>query len=337
MNIVFLIGNGFDLNLGLRTRFTDFYDYYGKMRADDKRQHIQTFLDKIKSSGEDWSDFETSFGKYAQYFSRENYEDYLEVWADVLLLLTKYINLQQKNAIPADLRPNFDTCRCLMFPEKFLARGARSPFEKLRAHTGAIANIDVINFNYTSTFEKLYDWHGAAETLSDGLNHATLNSVTHIHGTTRELMILGVDNPAQIAETGNISEIARVRNRLIKPVANKNSQTLRDEDCAKLIANANIICIFGMSLGVTDQTWWHLVGERLQSPDAMAIIFSRNKDIPANLGYLSIELQEAKISEFLNVANIAANQAPELTHKIGVAFNSGMFSGFTNITSYRTF
>ena len=28
MNITYLIGNGFDLNLGLRTRYTDFYDYY---------------------------------------------------------------------------------------------------------------------------------------------------------------------------------------------------------------------------------------------------------------------------------------------------------------------
>ena len=28
MNIVFLIGNGFDLNLGLKTRYRNFYDYY---------------------------------------------------------------------------------------------------------------------------------------------------------------------------------------------------------------------------------------------------------------------------------------------------------------------
>ncbi len=28
MNITFLIGNGFDLNLGLKTRYTDFYKYY---------------------------------------------------------------------------------------------------------------------------------------------------------------------------------------------------------------------------------------------------------------------------------------------------------------------
>ena len=28
MNITFLIGNGFDINLGLKTRYTNFYPYY---------------------------------------------------------------------------------------------------------------------------------------------------------------------------------------------------------------------------------------------------------------------------------------------------------------------
>lgn len=28
MNITFLIGNGFDINLGLKTRYVDFYDFY---------------------------------------------------------------------------------------------------------------------------------------------------------------------------------------------------------------------------------------------------------------------------------------------------------------------
>ena len=28
MEIAYLIGNGFDLNLGLKTRYDDFYDYY---------------------------------------------------------------------------------------------------------------------------------------------------------------------------------------------------------------------------------------------------------------------------------------------------------------------
>lgn len=336
MNIVFLIGNGFDLNLGLRTRFTDFYNYYGKMRTDDKRLCIQTFLDKIKDSGEDWSDFETSFGKYAQYFSRENYEDYLEVWADVHSLLSKYIDLQQHGIVSAGFRPSLDAFRYLMFPDQFLPRGARGPFDELRARIGLTINIDVINFNYTTTFERLYGWRGTTAGISDGKNYASLSSVAHIHGTTQNNMILGVDNPSQIICPDNIGDLDKVKHRLIKPIANKNSQTLRDEDCAKRIANANIICIFGMSLGATDLTWWHLVGERLQSPDAMAIIFSRNKSVPTNLEYLAVESREAKVNEFLSVAGISTDQTSSLASKISVAFNSKMFSDFTSIALHHS-
>ncbi len=328
-----MIGNGFDLNLGLRTKFTDFYEYYGTMRTNDERPYVRNFLDKIKNNNKAWSDFEVSFGKYAQNFSDKNYEDYLSLWMDILLELGKYINSQQKNVMSSNSRPDNDAIHYLMSPDFFLARGARAPFDKLRARIGGPTNIDVINFNYTSTFERLYNWRGTIETISSNHSHAFLNSITHIHGTTQEHMILGVDNPSQIVCCDNIGRHERVKHRLIKPIANKNSMTLRDEDCAKRIANANIICIFGMSLGKTDQTWWQLVAERLRSPDARVIIFSRNKNIPANLGYLAGELQYAKAKEFLDVAGIDADQVSMLMDRISVSLNSGMFSHFTNISS----
>lgn len=57
MNIVFLIGNGFDLNLGLNTRYSDFYEYYKNQRAKDERPYIRSFLNDL-ASNEDWSDFD---------------------------------------------------------------------------------------------------------------------------------------------------------------------------------------------------------------------------------------------------------------------------------------
>jgi len=35
MNIVFIIGNGFDLNLGLKTKYTDVYKDYCKTSTSD--------------------------------------------------------------------------------------------------------------------------------------------------------------------------------------------------------------------------------------------------------------------------------------------------------------
>ena len=41
MNITFLIGNGFDLNLGLKTTYHNFLDYYYLKIIDDDNDNIK--------------------------------------------------------------------------------------------------------------------------------------------------------------------------------------------------------------------------------------------------------------------------------------------------------
>lgn len=47
MNTVFLIGNGFDLNLGMRTKYEHFYEYYLSNQGDEDSVHIRKLKDKI--------------------------------------------------------------------------------------------------------------------------------------------------------------------------------------------------------------------------------------------------------------------------------------------------
>ena len=54
MNIVHIIGNGFDLNLDLKTSYKDFYDYYIKINS--KNEIIELLKREIKSNSENWSD-----------------------------------------------------------------------------------------------------------------------------------------------------------------------------------------------------------------------------------------------------------------------------------------
>lgn len=64
MRITFLIGNGFDLNLGLKTRYTDFYPYYCDMPSHRHRQ-IARFRELLKQTGSHplWADFEKALGE----------------------------------------------------------------------------------------------------------------------------------------------------------------------------------------------------------------------------------------------------------------------------------
>ncbi len=36
MNILYILGNGFDINLGLKTRYSDFYKYYIGIESKDE-------------------------------------------------------------------------------------------------------------------------------------------------------------------------------------------------------------------------------------------------------------------------------------------------------------
>ena len=71
MNITFLIGNGFDLNLGLDTRYTDFLAEYLQDNSQDNEE-IKSFKADIRkqqcgnsdTSENLWANAELAFGRY---------------------------------------------------------------------------------------------------------------------------------------------------------------------------------------------------------------------------------------------------------------------------------
>ncbi|EMG27701.1 AbiH family protein [Listeria fleischmannii] len=61
MNITFLIGNGFDIEIGLKTKFSDFY----KQLRDEKRKRNHIYKE-ITENPDKWSDFEVALGNYTK-------------------------------------------------------------------------------------------------------------------------------------------------------------------------------------------------------------------------------------------------------------------------------
>ena len=56
MNILYLIGNGFDLSLGMKTRYEDFYEYYCKLVETEQNADVIALKKTIKEGKEDWKD-----------------------------------------------------------------------------------------------------------------------------------------------------------------------------------------------------------------------------------------------------------------------------------------
>ena len=59
--VLFIIGNGFDISHGIKSRYADFHDYL----VDNKKGSLLNFLDNFfNNSGKLWSDLENTLGEY---------------------------------------------------------------------------------------------------------------------------------------------------------------------------------------------------------------------------------------------------------------------------------
>ena len=82
MNVVYLIGNGFDIKLGLKTRYPDFYSYYFKSpNSNLKIESFKKTLQQDTKNSELWSDLELDFGEYLSNLSSS--EDFDDLFFDI--------------------------------------------------------------------------------------------------------------------------------------------------------------------------------------------------------------------------------------------------------------
>ena len=92
MDVTFLIGNGFDLGIGLKTGYKDFYDVYCQSKSSDSEM-LQHFKSDILKEPETWADFESAFGEYA---SRcKDAEDYMQLFEDFIRQFSIYLENEE--------------------------------------------------------------------------------------------------------------------------------------------------------------------------------------------------------------------------------------------------
>ena len=104
MSKVYLFGNGFDLNLELKSRYSDYANSKYWPFKKEKTSRLGDFLNH-KLDIETWFDLESSLGSYAQMVSRkeitkelleQDYEDYQKI----LTSFDEYITWQQDVVVP---------------------------------------------------------------------------------------------------------------------------------------------------------------------------------------------------------------------------------------------
>jgi len=324
MNIVYIIGNGFDLNLNLKTSYKNFYDYYINVKSEN--ENVELLKKEIKADSENWSDLEIALGKFTAKI--KTVEEFEAVRQDIILNLSNYLksieeSFELTNVILHEL------LIFLSSPHIELRNGDKTVFDNLLnaiKHENAI--IDIISFNYTSILDKLLqEYFNKQMSFAKATNkNSVIRPVKHIHGSLQERLILGVNDNSQVANDDFINDVDFTE-AFIKTEYNKASNHLVDDECIKLINNANIICVFGSSLGLTDSFWWKLICERLLKQNCKLIIYQKNFKIESNLfdNLISKEIRHIK-ERFVSFNSNLSNDEKELVKSnICVNVNSNFF------------
>ena len=88
-----IVGNGFDLNCGLKTRYTDVYAEYVLTKSDSKT--ICSFKEDISDNFANWSDFELGMVEYAKRLN--SCEELMECVNDFNHFMHQYLLGLQEN------------------------------------------------------------------------------------------------------------------------------------------------------------------------------------------------------------------------------------------------
>jgi len=285
MNVVFLIGNGFDLNLGLRTAFSQFVKEYCHPLQHDSKV-ITKFKETIDKDKNSWGDAEREFGRTTKSFIEQgcNANDFYECYDDFCFQLSRYLQSQEK-------RINFDkqSSKALSgFSSAINISKILKPYTEVQRNSllEAINHIpgqfeySFIDFNYTGTLDACFNLLQSnsavlgKRTFGGVAHQNTIGQLIHVHGTTTSNMVLGVNDESQIEGIDLFRGYGpEYIAQLIKVQTNEMNEENSDSKAASLIQSGDLIYIYGMSLGETDKLWWDRILLRMiQNPLVHVII-----------------------------------------------------------------
>ena len=279
MNITFLIGNGFDLNLGLKTGYTDFYNYYIQQLPDDM---IVKSIKKENGTYKLWSDLELGLGSFLQEIDDKHIDDFLNSKASLESHLTEYL-IQENNKIfikdEQALLEEFKNAIVNFYKEFSLEE--RNRYELYLSSEKNNIVYTFINFNYTSSLDKIveitsknakpFSTHRCSNYSYDIVDR--IGNVLHVHGDLNKGIIIGVNDESQI-KNDTLMNNTDLTEYIIKSKLNAAIGELKQQTALEKINNSKYLCVYGLSLGDTDNIWWSKIIEWLiKSPDHKLVLY----------------------------------------------------------------
>lgn len=292
VKVTYLLGNGFDLGLGLRTSYSDFLHTYIVPKPDDTalisrfRRFIKSDLDQLPIP---WGDAEKRFGELP--FSEFAEKEKLKL-ADVLVQLdssfqselSEYLHIEEMRFKVPEL--DQEKCRADMLTKMIWLIGhAMGAGGRIDCGTTDV-QLNFITLNYTRTLNRfLYVGTKnddpvilrADDELSKGIiggpQRVVMGYVCHAHGSlsSLEYRLFGVNDSSQILDD-EARSICQREGYLIKTEEDKHADVGHRDEAVKIIDGSDILVLFGLSYGQTDKFWWKTIVAKAEANKSFRVI-----------------------------------------------------------------
>jgi len=215
---IIIIGNGFDLNLGLLTSYSHFLESSNFNELLMESNQIAINLHNKKNL-ENWVDVEACLKDYADQYSKQNdsYDVFKSNYIELLKKFSEYLNSLDYNKINKESKAY-----------NFIVSSA--------IHGNETANVLIYNFNYTPTIKNILIKCGWSE-------RDFREKHVHVHGNLDSDIIFGIQDNTSKTKI----------HTLIKKATRPGFKSCNlPEDLQK----GYDIAVFGYSLGVTDEMYF---------------------------------------------------------------------------------
>lgn len=352
MEITFLLGNGFDIQCGLKTSYLDFYKYILKKKYSidltkeiDKEPALKidniiySEIYKSKDKIENWADLELQLGVFTKRLKKRLNEldqdvqkiankflDDFEILREDLNEYLKYIQIQDEIEISEDFSDILSTTMDKFF-ENLFSREYDEVNNMLNANSNSHFQYYFISFNYTNSLEKIIQ-NCSVLSKKNSFNSSSVSQIVYkkiinVHGVIDKFLTLGVNDETQLAtDFFDMSDL----NDLIKPKSLENNREYMRRDAENLIDNSDIIVIFGMSIGSTDKHWWEKIAYSLMNSKNKKLIIHLYEKTPSFLSPRKARIRrESKENDFLSHLDnldLSDEQIAQLRKQIYIVTNS---------------
>lgn len=328
MQITFLVGNGFDISCGLNTSYDDFYKWYCK-QEESELSHVNAFRKAIDLNKENWADFEEALGQYTKHFTVDTIQQFIECYEDASKRLMEYLQQESNRFEEEIIEEELEKFRIGLKNFYFELRPTekQSIIELINSHKQhENITMSFISFNYTYTLDHcvkritnvpLDNWNNSS---GHKFKFVINPNVIHAHGSLSRNPVFGVNDESQIANKELLS-VPDFASLMIKPKCVKElCETWHDEIDA-LIDSSNIICIYGMSMGITDTIWFTKIMKWLNGNESRHVILywhtKQPSDNVSNVRYFANRRRaREKIAFYSNLDHINLESLSQRIHVI---------------------